>query len=67
MKKMKLSLDALRVESFTVDAEKGGGTVQGLEAPTAPGQLFSCNTCQVTCRTIACPCPVSEGVSNCYC
>ena len=65
MKKMKLSLDALAVESFSVESARGEGTVKGHEGPT--GQ-FTCNeSCAPTCRTIACPCLVSEFFTQCIC
>ena len=40
-------------------------TVEAHEAPT--GKPFTCNTCGATCQTIACPCPVSNGLASCYC
>ena len=65
MKKVKLSLDALAVESFTVAAEMAEkGTV---DAHQPSGKPFTCNTCQATCQTMACPCLVSNGVVSCFC
>jgi hypothetical protein len=66
MKKVKLSLDALAVESFAVVNEADEqGTVEAHEAPT--GKPFTCNTCAATCQTMACPCPVSNGLPSCFC
>ncbi len=66
MKKVKLSLDELAVESFSVEgADAGSGTVRANEAAT--GQPFTCDSCEFTCRTIACPCLVSEDVTACVC
>jgi hypothetical protein len=45
MKKVKLSLDALSVESFAVTAERGGGTVGALsETETRIGRT-ECRAC----------------------
>jgi hypothetical protein len=59
MKKIRLSLDALRVESFETGGEpREGGTVHA--HATRPNQntcAFSCATC-ITCQT--CPKPTFE-------
>jgi hypothetical protein len=45
MKKVKLDLDTLAVDSFsTATAEGRGGTVQAHEAPTYPYKTCSCTT-----------------------
>jgi hypothetical protein len=54
MKKLKLRMDALAVESFpTRDVEDAMGTVQGREIPTPP--YFTCSPCLGT-RPTNCPC-----------
>jgi len=57
MRKIRLSLDSLRVDSFsTGSAEAGGGTVHARQAGTIqPTAHFSCNysgfdTCVVECE-----------------
>ena len=45
MKKVKLELDALAVESFpTAALETGEGTVQAFDAPTPPYYTCGCTT-----------------------
>ena len=56
MKKMKLNVDELCVESFAVAVGNGEtGTVKAY-APT-----------QATCETLVCPCQVTQDMSNCVC
>ncbi|HEX6749642.1 MAG TPA: hypothetical protein VF092_20285 [Longimicrobium sp.] len=56
MKKVKLSLDTLSVESFAVVAESAEkGTVL---AHRPSGMPFTCDTCGATCLT-DCTCPVT--------
>lgn len=62
MQKKKLSLDELAVESFSVAAEDGRGTVNGHLRPTGPSCYGSCDA---TCRTIACPCIESVSCFAC--
>lgn len=59
MSKMKLDLDALRVDTFdTLPRYEGAGTVFGL------GQESGHNTCMGTCRTCA-SCPEISCVKPC--
>ncbi|HEX6749641.1 MAG TPA: hypothetical protein VF092_20280 [Longimicrobium sp.] len=66
MKKVKLSLDALTVESFAVATEPAEkGTV---DAHQPSGKPFTCDTCQDSCQTHgACPCLVTNGMLSCFC
>jgi hypothetical protein len=66
MKKVKLSVESLSVESFPTASEGSEfGTVNGHEIPTGK---FTCNeSCAATCRTVACPCLVSEFFTQCIC
>ncbi|HEX5726907.1 MAG TPA: hypothetical protein VFX98_15640 [Longimicrobiaceae bacterium] len=66
MKKMKLNVDELCVESFAIVAETAeNGTVKGHERPTTRP---SCDeTCDHTCQTYACACLVSIGPTYCFC
>lgn len=68
MRKMKLSLDELRVETFSVAAGEGErGTVRG-HAPQSGGRDTCGHTCDnATCETLVCPCQVTQEVSNCVC
>ena len=67
MKKIKLNVDGLRVESFETErAAEGTGTVRAAEA--ASGRPWTCDpSCDFTCDTMACPCRVSEHPTMCYC
>jgi hypothetical protein len=66
MKKIRLNVDELRVESFAVAAGNGEtGTVRAF-APNS--QQDSCHTCDdPTCETLVCPCQVTQDMSNCVC
>jgi hypothetical protein len=56
MKKLRLNVDELCVESFAAAPEiDGTGTVRA-HAPT-----------NATCETLVCPCQVTQEVSNCVC
>jgi hypothetical protein len=56
MKKMKLLLDDLQVESFAVDPEVDGmGTVAGLGGSGIPSQCYT--HCQTNCEPQTCSCP----------
>jgi len=56
MKKLRLHLDTLAVASFeTVEAEAGGGTVQGHDIPTNP--WCAGNTVKSYCPDTLCTCP----------
>jgi len=56
MRKLRLSVDELCVESFAVAVGNGEpGTVKAY-APTA-----------ATCETLVCPCQVTQAVSDCVC
>ena len=66
MKKMKLSVDALRVESFAVASQSAEreGTVHA----HARTDRYTCPaTCEATCQTQVCPCPFSIDVTRCVC
>jgi hypothetical protein len=65
MKKVKLNLDALAVESFALVTETEEKGTVAAHAPS--GRPYSCNTCAATCQTMACACPVSNGVLSCFC
>lgn len=66
MKKMKLSMDELHVESFSIEAASAeAGTVKANEYT---GKVFTCDpSCDPSCRTMACPCLVSEYFTQCIC
>ena len=65
MKKITLRMDTLQVESFEVEAKAAQlGTVR---ANIASGQPWTCESCDWTCATQACPCKVSVPVTNCAC
>jgi hypothetical protein len=50
MKKLKLDLEALAVDSFSIAAVRGDGTVEAHEAPTYP--YATCDAaCSYTCTT----------------
>ncbi|HEX8904298.1 MAG TPA: hypothetical protein VF771_05610 [Longimicrobiaceae bacterium] len=56
MKKIRLNVDELHVESFAAAAGNGAtGTVQA-HASDNP-----------TCQTLVCPCQVTQAVSDCVC
>ena len=56
MRKLRLSVDELCVESFAVAVGNGEpGTVKAY-APT-----------NATCETFVCPCQVTEAMSDCVC
>jgi hypothetical protein len=72
MKKLRLSLDELAVDTFTVsDDPRSAGTVQGNSAPedaaAITGWSWLCGSCDGTCDGGA-TCPVScAGASPTYC
>jgi hypothetical protein len=57
MKKLKLQLDTLAVDSFATveDAASGAGTVEGREL--ARTEAFTCNQTTPYCKTILTYCP----------
>jgi hypothetical protein len=62
MQKKKLALGELAVESFSVNAEEGRGTVNAHLRPTG----ISCyGSCDPTCRTGACVCLESVSCFAC--
>lgn len=68
MKKLRLDVENISVESFAVDSEAGIGTVRGnneaMGAAAGGGTLFSwCNTCPATCDVAAATCGASCGVA----
>ena len=67
MRKIRLSVDELRVESFAVaTGDEETGTVKG-HAPNS-GQDTCGHTCDdATCETLVCPCQVTQAVSDCVC
>ena len=57
MKKLRLKVDELCVESFAVAVGNGeAGTVKA----HAPSE-------HATCQTLVCPCQVTQAVSDCVC
>jgi hypothetical protein len=67
MKKIRLKVDELCVESFTVATGNGEtGTVKAY-VPNS-GQDSCGHTCDdPTCETLVCPCQVTQDMSNCVC
>lgn len=68
MKKLKLDLEALAVDSFTIAGANGEGTVQGNEVPTVP--YATCDAaCSYTCTTggsyFAAFCPPPSTKTTC--
>lgn len=56
MKKLRLGIDELSVESFPTSSADGGmGTVHGQEVPTPPYATCTCKLCLGT-RPTDCPC-----------
>ena len=67
MKKLRLNVDELCVQSFAVATGNGEtGTVQA-HAPSG-GQNTCGHTCDnATCETLVCPCQVTQDMSDCVC
>ena len=68
MKKLKLDVEALAVDSFTIPAVKGDGTVQANAVPTPP--YATCDgACSYTCTTgasyLAAFCPPPSTRTTC--
>lgn len=66
MKKIRLNMEELRVESFAISA----GTVEEgtVKAHARPTLDQTCpDTCKYTCDTHICPCRISENFTGCYC
>lgn len=68
MKKLKLDVEALAVDSFTIAAAKGDGTVQANAVPTPPYQTCDA-ACSYGCTTgasyLAAYCPPPSTRTTC--
>jgi hypothetical protein len=65
MKKLRLNLDALDVETFLIDpSEVGTGTIRGLQELGVIGDLYGPASNNVTCTSG--PCIESKNSPNCW-
>ena len=68
MKKLKLEIEALQVDSFApaADADAEAGTVQGAQATRFQTCAQSCG-CPVTDLAHTCTCPDTSQFNPCFC